>query len=60
MKLSRESNRNARNEEYLPEQFEDGILYVNVDNEQVIYHEPSRIIEWMLTREEITNSNLNK
>ncbi|VDM99174.1 unnamed protein product, partial [Onchocerca ochengi] len=48
-----ELNGNERNDKYLPEQFEDGILYVNVDNEQVIYHKPNRIIEWMLTREEI-------
>uniref|UniRef100_A0A8R1TPM3 Uncharacterized protein n=1 Tax=Onchocerca volvulus TaxID=6282 RepID=A0A8R1TPM3_ONCVO len=50
-----ELNGNERNDKYLPEQFEDGILYVNVDNEQVIYHKPNRIIEWMLTREEIEN-----
>ncbi|KAM3720799.1 Ras GTPase-activating-like protein [Dirofilaria immitis] len=51
-----EMNKDEKNDgEYLREQFEDGILYINVDNEQVIYHEPNRIIEWMLTRDEIKN-----
>uniref|UniRef100_A0A0R3RL98 Uncharacterized protein n=1 Tax=Elaeophora elaphi TaxID=1147741 RepID=A0A0R3RL98_9BILA len=50
-----ELNVNAKNDEYLREQFEDGELYVNIDNEQVMYDKPKRIIEWMLRREEIEN-----
>ncbi|CAG9529724.1 unnamed protein product [Cercopithifilaria johnstoni] len=50
-----ESNRNNKNDEYLREEFEDGVLYINVDNEQVIYDKPNKIIEWMLRREEIEN-----
>ncbi|VDM16662.1 unnamed protein product [Wuchereria bancrofti] len=50
-----ESNINERSDEYLREQFDDGELFINVDNEQVIYDKPNKIIKWMLTREEIEN-----
>ncbi|VBB29378.1 unnamed protein product, partial [Acanthocheilonema viteae] len=49
-KLSSQRNTDG---EYLRERFQDGVLYINVDNEKVIYDKPKRIVEWMLTREEI-------
>ncbi|VDN29045.1 unnamed protein product [Gongylonema pulchrum] len=38
---------------YLPEQFSDGTLYLNIDDGRIIYRYPNRIVLWMLTREEI-------
>ncbi|EFO12669.1 hypothetical protein LOAG_15864 [Loa loa] len=46
---------NTRNDEYLREEFQNGELYINIDNEDVIYDKPKKIIEWMLTRKEIEN-----
>ncbi|VDN92655.1 unnamed protein product [Brugia pahangi] len=50
-----ESNINERNDEYLRERFNDGELFINIDNEKIIYDKPNKIIKWMLTREEIEN-----
>lgn len=38
---------------YLPVQFNEGILYLNIDDGGIVYQTPERIIEWMLTRREI-------
>uniref|UniRef100_A0A915Q7P9 Uncharacterized protein n=1 Tax=Setaria digitata TaxID=48799 RepID=A0A915Q7P9_9BILA len=52
-KLGMNLNARGNDDEYLRERFPDGLLYINVESEEIIHYEPNKTIEWMLTSEEI-------